>query len=165
MNQHIKKVVLWIFLLSSNFGSQAQTSDNLVHQFQGSLVAHLNYPEFLLDRCMATITVVKAEVDAKGKVQSITLSDSADPTFNMEFIFIVDKLDKAALEKLAQIRRLTNTTLLMPVYYSVATSKCSSPIIDPEKLTSLYKFNKEHLRTNAIILPTLLTRHYRESIR
>lgn len=164
MNQYIKKTVLWIFLLSSSLSSHAQTSDSLVQQFQGSLVANLNYPQFLLDRCMATITVVKVEIDAKGKVQSITLSDSADPTFNMEFIFVVDKLDKAALERLAQIRRLTSTTLLMPIYFSIATSKCTSPVIDPEKLASLYTFNKEHLRTSTIILPTLLKRLYIDSI-
>ncbi|HEY0897614.1 MAG TPA: hypothetical protein VGE15_13735 [Sphingobacteriaceae bacterium] len=136
-----------------------------MQQFQGSLVANLHYPDFLTERCMATCTVLKIDIDAKGKVQGLTLSDSADPTFNMEFIFIAGKLDKEPLERLAELRQLKSATLFMPIYYSVTTSKCTSAVIDPLRLTDLYRFNKEHHRSTAMILPTLLKRIWVDSIR
>ncbi len=163
MIKSFKNLALAILLLT-NLVSAAQTSDSLINEFQWSIRKNLQYPNLLKENCISTFTVLKAEIDGNGKVKDIILSDSADPLFNMEFVFIVKKLNTGALEKLALKRKLTSATLLMPIYISIVSEKCARTSIDPDRMSKAFQFNKEDFRTSAIMLPILSSQRIEESI-
>lgn len=107
MNKLTKTIVALLCLL--NLNTYAQT-DAPVYEFYGSVVKNLpkNYKPVSV--------MIKVDVDKAGKVEGITLSDSAQPDFRTQFEASKNKFDTDALNKYVKLNKLKSTSFMIPYY-------------------------------------------------
>lgn len=100
----VKRAILIIGLFISCFSALAQTTDSLLSDFNNSFIRQFNYPNELVNNCVATQTVLKIEIAANGTISSMKLSDSADPLFLIEWLAKSPQMDISSLKKYIKSR-------------------------------------------------------------
>ncbi len=162
--QFKKKVIVCITLMCITLLASAQKADTVLNKFYMSILTNLNYPQFLVDNCVPTVTMLKVEIDEKGLVKEIKMSDSADLLVRVQFTSIMDKLDTSSFQKYARLKFLKNISVLIPFTFFLATEHCRSPMFKVSFLDNLFYFNKELFRDTTCILPPLIFNGKRSSI-
>ncbi len=130
----------------------AQSAEDNLQTFKKSIF--FPYPDFLLNNCIPTATVLKIEFDSAGKIKDMQLSDSADLLVRAAFQSNVKFYKKEALEKYASYTNLFNSALLIPLYISFTSDHCSVMMKYPA-ITSMTKFNTESYSGKTMVVSSI----------
>ncbi len=145
---------LLLTLLSVDKPVMAQ-QDNALRSFRLSFMKHLNYPQNMLDSCIATATILRI---SKVKSQlSFTLSDSASELFKQEFTRVVGKLNTDEL-RLSLSNCKDDFSILIPVYYTFENNYCTSAINVSLLSSSFSRFNGQFYTGNCKVVEPIVVR-------
>lgn len=152
----VKRIFLLVLLSTLSISVSAQNADSLLlDNFKQSVIKRFDYPNELVKRCSGTSVVLKINVNAKGDVVDMKLSDSADPFFVIEWLSKEKEMDVISLKRYIKSRLIVNTNVLLPISYMFKSNICGLSLIDPYALQHLYQFEKKQLTGSTYLLSPL----------
>ncbi|MFA6247343.1 MAG: hypothetical protein WC615_10410 [Mucilaginibacter sp.] len=97
---HVKNIFLLVLLSTLSISVSAQNADSLLlENFKQSVIKRFDYPNELVNRCSGTSVILKINVNAKGEVVDMKLSDSADPFFVIEWLSKEKEMNVISLKR------------------------------------------------------------------
>ena len=148
--------MLTFFLFASITNAQqnkrdVSPADSLINEFKNSIYNSIYNPVFWSKSYVPTFTVLKIDIDARGKVQDVRFSDSADTLFVKAFLNRPKYHDdKLTLERYAEAESYKDISILIPVSYEPSYSPHRNFYYD--NMESLMKFDKKDFTGKAIML-------------
>lgn len=152
--KYISTFCFLLILFSSN-KANAQSDDSQLNKFLTSIAIYFQYPEQLRKNCIPTIALMKINLDKKGKIDHMDVSDSADMLFKLNFQTASSKFDKKSLEAFAAKFSLTNTSILIPYFNHLSSKMCPSPL-SPGDLNKYKVFSGVPLQGNRLYTDPLI---------
>ncbi len=158
----MKSVVFYLLLLSFTNCLFAQNrmpvlkklsyTDSLLSKIDAPIYYSFYNPTYMVVKT-ATVTVLKIDIDKKGKVTDIRFSDSADSTFLKAYANRQQWPDeKGTIEKYAKAKGYRDVSLLMNVRFE---PRYPSPIkdISYDQVEAIMQFAGKEFTGNSVILP------------
>ena len=154
-----------MLIIASNYCiAQVKTNENY-EKFIISFPSKISYPIELITNCKSVACLIKIDVDASKNIQSLTLSDSADSLFKVEFNKHKKDLYINLLEAFLKEDYRTNkcNTYLIPLFYTLYQMPCPEQTLTFSSLINYLKFNGDYIGKDVIILhPIYSKRHIQQ---
>lgn len=128
------------------------------HKFYLNVYHTLRYPNALKDSCTAVYTNLLLDVDGKGKVVDVRLSDSSPEILKNAFADAKNKLKTSLLDDLIQEKKLRNCGILIPVFFVYADDYCRNSFNDKFLENKYMKFDAAQYNKMVFAMPPLIYR-------
>lgn len=156
----MKKLLLSAIMLLGSIIAEAQTANQAGIEMAKNLNKYVRYPDSLIEKMVPTITSIKFDVDARGAITGIDMSDSGPALLKTQFGFNKSKFILIKLKAFIANKGLKSCSIILPVYFLVAQDDGTTVSKSIEKSIDQFIYNGKHLDQLAYNLAPVITVAY-----
>ncbi|RYD86457.1 MAG: hypothetical protein EOP54_30355 [Sphingobacteriales bacterium] len=148
---------LFIALLLSG-STHAQTE---LEPFKKNIQRVLVYPAFLRQTCTPAFTNMLIDIDGKGKVVAVKLSDSAPALLRDEFRKVKGSFKLELLNEFIAAKKLKNCGIIIPLFWVYGNDYCVNAVDEMLLTNNYFSFDFNLYQKLTFNLQPIITKLYK----